>query len=347
MYTIQPKKLLIINILDILKKYTDENHRLSQKEISEILKSEYNMQINRKTVKRNLIDLIDLGYDIEYSETTRIIDDKNGNKYESTILSDFYLNREFTNGELRLIIDSLNFSKHIPTKQCKELIEKVERLSSVYFKSNLKKSIRSMPNNCNENKQLFYTIEVLDEAISKNKQVSFIYNIYGTDKVYHYKKTSSGEPKKYIINPYQMVASNGRHYLICNYDKYDKISYYRLDRISDIEILPNKRKPLKDVENGEESLNSAAYTYMFSGKEIRVEMLAKKYIVAELVDWFGNSIKFKDETDETVIATVTANNVAIRKWALQYGLHIKILSPQSLVEEIKQDIRKVANYYDI
>lgn len=52
-----------------------------------------------------------------------------------------------------------------------------------------------MPNNCSENKQLFYTIEVLDEAISKNKQVSFIYNIYGTDKAHHYKETSSGEPK--------------------------------------------------------------------------------------------------------------------------------------------------------
>ena len=31
MYTKQPKKMLIMNILDILKKYTDENHRLSQK----------------------------------------------------------------------------------------------------------------------------------------------------------------------------------------------------------------------------------------------------------------------------------------------------------------------------
>ena len=51
MYTIQPKKLLIINILDILRKYTDENHRLSQKEIVEILNSKYNMEVNRKTVK--------------------------------------------------------------------------------------------------------------------------------------------------------------------------------------------------------------------------------------------------------------------------------------------------------
>ena len=37
MYGKQPKKLLIMNILDILKRYTDEDHRLSQKEIMDIL----------------------------------------------------------------------------------------------------------------------------------------------------------------------------------------------------------------------------------------------------------------------------------------------------------------------
>ena len=32
MYTKQPKKMLTMNILDILKRYTDEDHRLSQKD---------------------------------------------------------------------------------------------------------------------------------------------------------------------------------------------------------------------------------------------------------------------------------------------------------------------------
>lgn len=32
MYTKQPKKLLILNILDILRRYTDEEHHLSQLE---------------------------------------------------------------------------------------------------------------------------------------------------------------------------------------------------------------------------------------------------------------------------------------------------------------------------
>ena len=44
-YTIPPKKMIIINILDILKRYTDENHRLSQKQIADILKKEYNVKV--------------------------------------------------------------------------------------------------------------------------------------------------------------------------------------------------------------------------------------------------------------------------------------------------------------
>lgn len=59
-YTIPPKKMIIINILDILKRYTDENHKLSQKQIAEILKNEYNTTVERKTIKRNIIYLIDL-----------------------------------------------------------------------------------------------------------------------------------------------------------------------------------------------------------------------------------------------------------------------------------------------
>ena len=48
MYTIPPKKLIIINILDILNKYTDVEHTLSQKEIQQKLESEYSMKVDRK-----------------------------------------------------------------------------------------------------------------------------------------------------------------------------------------------------------------------------------------------------------------------------------------------------------
>ena len=80
MYEVQPKKLLIMNILDILQKYTDENHRLSQKDIIDILEKEYEMKADRKSIKRNIMNLMDFGYEIEYSECVRKVPvrDKNG-----------------------------------------------------------------------------------------------------------------------------------------------------------------------------------------------------------------------------------------------------------------------------
>lgn len=125
-YTIQPKKMIIINILDILKRYTDENHKLSQKQIAEILKNEYNTTVERKTIKRNIMNLIDFWYEIEYTETVRYVKSKEGVKEESSILSDFYLKREFTDSELRLQIDSLLFNRYLPARQCKDMIAKIE-----------------------------------------------------------------------------------------------------------------------------------------------------------------------------------------------------------------------------
>ena len=48
MYARQPKKMLAINILNILQKYTDAEHVLSQKEIKELLETEFDMTVERK-----------------------------------------------------------------------------------------------------------------------------------------------------------------------------------------------------------------------------------------------------------------------------------------------------------
>ena len=122
LYTQPPKKMLIVHILDILRRYSDADHRLSQKDILEILRREYETEADRKAIKRNLTNLMEAGYPIEYTERIR----KNANGDEEIICTDWYLEREFSDSELRLLIDSLLFSKHIPYSQCKELIEKIE-----------------------------------------------------------------------------------------------------------------------------------------------------------------------------------------------------------------------------
>lgn len=144
-----PKKLLILYILDILQKYSDEEHRLSQKDIQDILRKEYEMPVDRKAVKRNLLNLMEYGSNIEYREVARkdifkkkasesddnpqVLTEKETSD-DNLLWTDFYLKQKFTNEELRLLIDSLLFSKHIPYKQAKDMISKLESLSNIYFK---------------------------------------------------------------------------------------------------------------------------------------------------------------------------------------------------------------------
>ena len=334
MHPILPKKMLIMNILDILKRYSDEEHRLSQKDIIEILDNEYSMKADRKAIKRNLMNLIDFGYNVEYSESIRI--NKAGE--EETIYTDWYLVRDFSDAELRLLIDGLLFSKHIPYSQCKDLIDKLKGLSNKYFDAKVK-HIRNLPENMPANKQLFWVIEVLDEAISKGKQVSFIYNKYGTDKKLHPRLDSEGNVREYIINPYQIVATNGRYYLICNYDKYDDVSNYRLDLITNIKLLDTPVKPMKKIKGLERGFNlpkhMAEHIYMFAGESVPVKFRADSDLAGQIIDWFGTDAKFIDDNGETVEVRVTANEQAMKYWALQYGQYVDILEPKHLRDSVK------------
>ena len=347
----QAKKLSLFNTLEILKKYSDEDHRLTQAELLEYLKKDYDMEVDRRTVKSNLMDLIELGYEIESQETTRMIrNEKTGEVEESTIMSSFYLVRDFSNPELRLLIDSLLFSKHLPYSQCKDLVEKLEGLSNKYFHASMN-YISTMPEDKTNNQQIFYNIDVLDEAISKGKKVSFKYLDYGTDKKQHPKLDKDGKERVYVVSPYQMVAKEGKYYLICNYDYYDDVSNYRVDRITEIEILEAKAKPFEELKwsNGQR-LDLAEYmkkhVYMYSSADSQVTFRIVKPMISDIIDMFGKDVQFFDETEDTVCVKAKVNEAAMIQFAQSYAPDVEILKPVELREKVKERLRKGYRCYE-
>ena len=235
-----------------------------------------------------------------------------------------------------------------PYNQCKELIGKLEGLSNRYFKSKVA-YIRNLPENLPENKQLFYTIEILDEAIGEGRQVSFKYNEYDIDKKMHPRKNSDGEEREYIVNPYQMAATNGRYYLICNLDSKDNVSSYRLDRITGIKKLELKIRDKKQHKGAMQRLDlprhMAENIYMFGGEGVRVSFRAKRYIVNDILDWFGKDALFSDADNNEVTASVRVSEDAMFYWALQYGEHIEVLEPDRLRERIKTAVKSISKKY--
>ena len=349
MESIQHKKMLVLNILKILYKYSDENHKLSQKDIIYYLKKDYGMIAERKAIKRNIDNLIEEGYDINYKEIKRGIGDK-----ENIICSDFYIVREFDDSELRLLIDSLLFSKYIPYNQCKDLIKKLEGLSSKYFKSRTN-YIRLLKNNKKENKDLFYNIDIIDEAISKNKMISFNYCSYNIDGSLVERKNDKGEIKLYKASPFNMIASNGRYYLVCIFENHENFANIRVDRIKNISIVDDFDND--DYIDYNDNLNIYSkidlnkyideHPYMINGENHLIEFKFPKYLINDVYDWFGDNVTMieSEDNNEEVLAKTITNLSNMKIWAMQYGDHVTVLSPKELVEELKISINNMKEKY--
>ena len=359
MHKEQTKKLLPLYILRILQRYSDADHPLSQKMIQDKLSKIYDMDVSTKAIKNNLEWLEeygetypnDFGDELVYHTIARKA--YNSNESENIIKTDYYLSHQFTDGELQLLIDSVVFSGKLSKQEANELVDKLCTLSSEYFKT--KSIIASMPDSATTaNHDVIYNLEILSEAIRKECQVSFHYLEYHTDKKQHMRLGDDGKAKKFIINPYQLVTKGGRNYLICNNDNHNALSNYRVDRISGMKLLENKqRKPFTALKDSKgQSLKSLdlkkymdEHSHMFAGESVRTELRIKSFLVSEVIDRFGLSVRFKDEAEDSVTAVVTANENAMMQFAKELIPYVEVLSPRSLREKIREDLAGMLEKY--
>ena len=338
MYQAQAKNLMVLYILNVLKEYTDEEHRLTQEEIREILERDYEMVVDRKSIKRNLDNLKAEGYEINSTANKR----GTGKKQNETN-SNYYIESEFDDSELRFLIDGLIFSKYIPSNQCVDLVNKLKGLTSKYFNPRIE-FIQSLKDDKRMNKEIFYTIGVLDDAIRDKKKIKFNYCAYDIDKKLKPRKDKeTGKNKEHIVNPYYIIAAQGKYYLLCKYDKYEDPANLRIDRIQNIEILDeaiDQKATKPDLPK-----HMLEHLYMMSGDSGLVSFDFKREILNDVIDWFGTDIILKEKKDGMINAQVTVNYESMKFWAMQYGENVTVLSPKSLVDKIKNSIKAISKNY--
>ena len=322
MESFEPKKLALLRILQILEYYSDADHQLKQEDIAKRLSSDYGIDIERKAIGRNLSLLKEAGVDIA-----------------STRNGCYLAERTFEDSELRLLIDGVLSSKHITAKHSKQLIEKLCSMSNKYFKNHVKNVYSVNDWSKSENVALFLNIEIVDEAIEHGKQVRFDYNKYGIDKQLH--RTS-----RQIVSPYQMILHNQRYYLMGYNEKWKEMRYYRMDRITNIELVNEPSTPLRSIKGFENGIDykrfSQGMPYMFADEPQMIEFIADGWAIDQIVDWFGKDIRIEERQDGRFLVSLRASVNAMEYWAMQYLNAVEILSPLELRERIKKNLQ-VAN----
>ena len=323
---LEAKKLALLRILQILHKYSDLQHPLTQEKIAYYLDSEYGIVIERKAISRNISLLMDADVEIGHCR------------------DGYYLEtREFEDTELKLLVDSVLCNQNITAKHSADLIEKLCKLSNKYFRSHVKNVYAVKDWNKSDNSALFFNIEMIDMAINEGKQVQYDYNKYGKDKKLH--KSSFQR-----ATPYQLILHNQRYYLMGYSEYWGNMIFHRLDRITNIKIYDAPAYPLKKVPGYESGIDykkiSTTMPYLHSDKPERVEMLADAWVIDQVVDWFGKDLAVRETDDpEKIIISLWANPYAMSLWALQYVNYIEVISPEHLRTKIRDYLQTGLDKY--
>lgn len=325
MDSLEPKKLALIRIYQIFKEYSDYDHPLTQDDISNYLEKDYGIIIERKAISRNISLLKEAGVEID-----------------SRRVGSYLESREFEDSELRMLIDGVLSSKYITAKHSKSLIEKLCRLSNKYFKTHVKNIYSVNDWSKTDNQALFYNIELIDDAIEHGKQIRFDYNKYGIDKKLH-------RTKAHKVSPYQLILHNQRYYLMSQNEQWHNMAYYRVDRITNMSILDLPATPVTALEGFESGINykeiASALPYMYTDKIEHIEFKAHRCIIDQIVDWFGNEVRFTEIDEDYVNVSIKASPNAMEHWAMQYINYVEIIKPTDLRERIKESLKVAEEKY--
>ena len=109
-------KYRIVYLYQLLVENSDESHPLSTVEIIDLLKTKYDIDVNRNTLGKDLEVMKQGGLPIEIIHSTQ-------NKY-------YYDGQLFDLAELKVLIDAVLSSKFITEKKSQELIKRLLALTS-------------------------------------------------------------------------------------------------------------------------------------------------------------------------------------------------------------------------
>lgn len=323
---IENKKASIILILKVLEEYSDEDHFLTQQDIINKVDEVYGIELERKSIAFSIYLLQEIGYDINKSPRGGYA----------------LLTRTFDNSEIRFITDALFSMNSLSKKQATSLAKKVSSCLSKYQRKEFNYIYKSGDFKTYENKELFYTLELIEEAKRKGKRISFQYLSFDENG----KPYTKMDGFRYIVSPYYSVNSNSRYFLMCNYrEKYRPIQLFRIDYMVNPKI--EEEWPIKPIESLEGMKDFNIYTYL----KHTVYLLEGDVILASfkieddnaiqfVVDWFGNNARIYKRNGNQY-ATITGNENALFYWYMQYSESFTVLAPQSLVRRVREEAERI------
>ena len=237
--------------------------------------------------------------------------------------------------ELKLLVDAVASSRFITEKKSKELAKELSGLASESRRRELRRHVHATNRVKSQNEKIYYTVNTINEAISKRRKLSFQYTEFSADLQEVYRNDGA----VYILSPYALLWNEDFYYVVGWSDKHGNVSVFRVDRVDHAEMLEDKA--VKRPEGFRLDDYSKPIFDMYEGSErIEVKLECRNDLAKYIVDRFGAKLETERISNERFTVTVEVSlSPTFYAWVFQFGGGIRILSPKSAVS----DIIKMAN----
>lgn len=326
-------RIRVLKVLEILKVNSDVDHPMSASDIIEEL-SKYGIVAERKAVYKDIEALEESGVEVVRTGTP-----KKGCYIEAD---------GFCLPEVCLLIDAVQSAGFVPKKSSRQLVEKLQGLVSCHRAAELRDRICIENRSKSGNEAVYDTISVLNTAIITHRKVKIRYaknQLVGTKLKATFKDM--------VINPYALMWESDHYYLIGNNQKYDNLTHLRVDRIAEISLTKEPSRHFSEVSEYKQRFDIADYSKktfnMFGGEKCRIDLECKLHLLDQITDKFTDNLFFRHfDGEETFRFSADALiSDGLVGWLMQFGGDIKVLSPETLKQSVREKAETLANIYKV
>lgn len=342
----EKQKLKIFYIADYLMRKTDADgkgkmtHGVLLKDIKKYLIDEKGIEAEEHSIRRD-IDVLCGGKDLAFDPVL----DVRGGKGKPIYLGSRFLPFE----DLEVIAECVASAKFISRPEAEELIEKLRKLCSEYQAKTLTSEYLVVERPKYTEKKMLRYLRRVKTATDSGKKISFIYTRINPNDLSLTKTENRRKGESYIVSPFEVVLSEGHHYLIGYDGKYHRVWPYRIDRMDKVKVL-DETIDGKDKYDRMGISNYAKQTFgmFFGGNADRITIQFENSLLDAMLERFPkgpDTVYTKIDDKHFTVRTFIVESDNFYGWVCGFGKKAIITAPDGTVERFKDYLQKIADNY--
>ena len=321
------QKFKILYLMKMLLERTDPAHIITMQEIlAELDRQE--IPAERKSIYHDIETLRQFGLDI-------------GVKKDPP--AGYYLaSREFELSELKILVDAVQASRFITVEKSRELIHKLEKLSSRQEALQLQRQVYVTSRVKTMNQSVYSNVDKIHEAMSADSGITFQYFAWTAEK----KPKMKRDGVLYCVSPWCLTWEDENYYLLAYDGSAGKVKFYRVDKMLSIGLNGEPRQGQGEFDN----FNVADFTKktfgMFNGEEKTITLRMENRLAGVMIDRFGLEVPMRAVDEDTFQVRIEVKvSTQFYGWLAGLGKGVQITAPREEAENYKKYLKKLLKEY--